>query len=116
MDKIWINLMEFFKFSCHQMPDRSFFIKGYQFPICARCTGVLISFFLTVIIFFKRNISFTSNIFMFFIMLIDWLLQFFNIKQSTNNRRFITGLIGGLGFNMINLKLIKWFLNKSNIN
>lgn len=26
-------------FGCHRRPERSFFYKGRQFPICARCTG-----------------------------------------------------------------------------
>ena len=25
---------------CHQLPDRSFFIDGWQMPVCARCTGL----------------------------------------------------------------------------
>ena len=29
---------------CHQLPDRSFFIGGQQLPVCARCTGVYLSF------------------------------------------------------------------------
>ena len=28
-------------FGCHARPDRSFYWKGKQFPICARCTGEL---------------------------------------------------------------------------
>ena len=28
---------------CHQRPDRSFFIDGHQFPVCARCTGLYLS-------------------------------------------------------------------------
>ena len=27
---------------CHQLPERSFFFRQYQFPVCARCCGVLI--------------------------------------------------------------------------
>ena len=27
---------------CHQRPERSFFVKGYQMPVCARCEGELI--------------------------------------------------------------------------
>jgi uncharacterized membrane protein len=34
---------------------------------------------------------------MFSIMFLDWLLQYKRIKKSTNRRRFITGLIGGIG-------------------
>jgi uncharacterized membrane protein len=28
---------------CHQRPERSFFVDGYQFPVCARCTGLYLS-------------------------------------------------------------------------
>jgi uncharacterized membrane protein len=28
---------------CHQQPERSFFLDGDQFPVCARCTGLYIS-------------------------------------------------------------------------
>jgi uncharacterized membrane protein len=28
---------------CHQLPDRSFFWGGQQFPVCARCTGLYAS-------------------------------------------------------------------------
>ena len=37
------------------------------------------------------------------VMLGDWLVQYFNIKESTNRRRFITGLIGGFGYSMLHL-------------
>jgi uncharacterized membrane protein len=28
---------------CHQRPERSFFLDGDQFPVCARCTGLYLS-------------------------------------------------------------------------
>ena len=28
---------------CHQRPERSFFLNGHQFPVCARCTGLYLS-------------------------------------------------------------------------
>jgi uncharacterized membrane protein len=28
---------------CHQIPERSFFLDGHQFPVCARCTGLYVS-------------------------------------------------------------------------
>src|SRR5207248_3168461 len=30
--------------SCHQIPERSFFIDGHPFAICARCTGIYFGF------------------------------------------------------------------------
>lgn len=38
------------------------------------------------------------------VMLTDWSLQYFGIKESTNSRRFVTGLIGGFGLNTLKLK------------
>jgi uncharacterized membrane protein len=28
---------------CHQLPERSFFLDGWQLPVCARCTGLYLS-------------------------------------------------------------------------
>ena len=36
---------------CHQMPERSFFINGMQFPLCARCTGILVGYLVGVLLF-----------------------------------------------------------------
>jgi uncharacterized membrane protein len=27
---------------CHQIPERSFYFSGIQFPVCARCTGLYV--------------------------------------------------------------------------
>lgn len=40
------------------------------------------------------------------IMLTDWSLQYFGIKESTNSRRLVTGLIGGFGLNTLKLKIL----------
>src|SRR4051812_22204660 len=29
---------------CHQLPERSFFIAGHKFAVCARCTGLYLGF------------------------------------------------------------------------
>ena len=97
-DELWLKLMAIGCHSgCHQMPERSFFIKGYQFPVCARCTGVLIGYISALIsCFFVRQNIFIS-IACCLVMLVDWLLQRLKIKSSTNPRRLVTGIIGGFG-------------------
>lgn len=88
---------------CHQLPHRSFFFRGYQFPICARCTGVILGYILAVPLYIgfgvKRALAFLGGIY----MLMDWLLQYFNIRISNNRRRLITGILGGYGIMSIQL-------------
>lgn len=83
---------------CHQMAERSFFYKGRQFPVCARCTGVFIGHFLSIVLFFlKKQIPFRSCCILIAIMGADWTIQEAGIKPSTNRRRVISGFCGGLG-------------------
>lgn len=112
-DRIWIRLMETGqRLGCHQMPERSFFYKGYQFPVCARCTGVILSALGAVILFFKRKIPIWVCIAMSGVMLVDWLLQYFKILPSTNKRRLATGLIGGFGYSTLHLYAYKFIVDK----
>ena len=103
-DKQWIKLMEIGDtLGCHQMPERSFFIKGFQFPVCARCTGVIISAIIATILFVKKKLPIGICIAMSSVMLLDWGIQYLKIKESTNARRLITGLIGGFGYSTLHL-------------
>ncbi|MBQ7186619.1 MAG: DUF2085 domain-containing protein [Ruminococcus sp.] len=94
-DKIWIKLMMLGRHTgCHQMAERSFFIKGYQFPVCSRCTGVLIGELIALIRPLKKNPLKRGAVFLI-IMFCDWFIQYVKIKESNNRRRLITGIFGG---------------------
>ena len=82
---------------CHQRADRSFFIKGYQFPICARCTGVIAGYLIFIITVWFFTFPWYINILFMLVMLADWLIQYLKWKPSTNPRRFITGVLCGYG-------------------
>lgn len=82
---------------CHRMPERSFFYKGHQFPVCARCTGVFLGQCIALIINIFKNIPCKTSIACLTIMGFDWGMQEINIKESTNRRRLITGFLGGFG-------------------
>ena len=97
---------------CHQMPERSFFVRKYQFPVCARCTGVIISSFLALILFKKHKLSYVVCFFMSYIMFMDWFIQYIKIKESNNTRRFITGLIGGYGYSMLHIYFYVFIFKK----
>lgn len=84
---------------CHRKPERSFFWKGKQFPVCARCTGINLGyyFFLPLFIFGFIKIPLIWSIIMIVPTYADGIIQaYFNI-ESNNIRRFITGLISGVG-------------------
>ena len=98
--------MNIFNLICHRKPERSFFIKGHQFPVCARCTG----FYISVIIYFICSYYFFVDYNVYSIVLaiillipsaIDGLTQYFKFRVSNNALRLITGLLGGLGLSIL---------------
>ena len=106
--------MNFVNLICHRKPERSFFIKEHQFPVCARCTG----FYTSLIIYFTYTYFFYvdynpvllfSAVLMLIPAAIDGLTQLFEYRESNNTLRFITGLIGGLGLGIV-IKAIKYFI------
>lgn len=111
--KIWIHLMNMgHRIGCHQMENRSFKFKGYQFPICARCTGVFIDEFIAIIlIILNLNISIINSTILLLIMGFDWFIQYINILQSNNIRRLITGICGGIGLTFIYYYIFATIIN-----
>lgn len=109
--KLWIKLMKYGKkLGCHQKPERSFFFHGYQFPVCARCTGVIISGIISIPCFFIYRVSILTCVIFCIIMFSDWYIQYIKFKKSTNIRRLITGLLGGYGVSTIEWYIIYYFL------
>lgn len=108
-----MNIEKYTKYICHRKPERSFFFRGHQFPVCARCTGFYISGILTIIIFritsedfnyFNSNFNYFSTFLLLSISIalllptgIDGTTQLLNMRESNNTLRLITGLLGGLG-------------------
>ncbi|MDO9493422.1 DUF2085 domain-containing protein [Acetobacterium sp.] len=88
---------------CHQLGSRSFFIKGYQFPVCARCTGIYLGLILGV--FFKISLLF--SLLSIIPLLLDGLTQLLTKYQSNNIKRIGTGLLFGIGFANLFLILLK---------
>nr|WP_279180507.1 DUF2085 domain-containing protein [Anaerotruncus colihominis] len=82
---------------CHQRPDRSFCWLGYQFPVCARCTGVLIGNILAWLLYHVVTPPTILSLTFCGLMFLDWFIQHKKIRESTNLRRFITGTLCGYG-------------------
>ena len=101
---------------CHRKPERSFFIKGHQFPVCARCTGFYTGLivFLVWNRFYIHNYDINTLIISMILMTpvaIDGLTQYFGPRESTNTLRFITGFIGGIGLIIFLRIIIRGILN-----
>lgn len=97
--KVWLIFMKLGAFTCHQIYERSFNYKGYQFPVCARCTGIFVGNIIGILLYIMNiKISIITGLGLILIMAIDGLLQLFKIKASTNKRRFITGILAGIGY------------------
>ncbi|MBS7258251.1 MAG: DUF2085 domain-containing protein [Methanobrevibacter sp.] len=99
---------------CHRKPERSFFLKGHQFPVCARCTGFYISLILyfTYTYFFFVDYNLTVLILAILLLIpaaIDGLTQLLEYRESNNTLRFTTGLLGGLGLGIL-IKALKYFI------
>lgn len=101
MSKLWLQILMGIRIignhsGCHQMPERSFFYKGCQFPVCARCTGVFIGQTCALAaLIAKARVTLPCCVGMLSVMGTDWLLQYTGILESTNRRRLITGILGG---------------------
>lgn len=108
--------MDYKTLICHRRPERSFFIKGHQFPVCARCTGFYtgLAFFLLYTFFSTIEYDLTLLIISIILLVpvsIDGFTQFFGLRESNNTLRFITGFIGGIGLIIFLKIVIKWFFS-----
>jgi uncharacterized membrane protein len=112
---IYEGVVTICSYICHQDPQRSFFLWGTQFPLCARCTGLygfLVVGGVFALTIFKKTIFHHRVIFLFIAlsvssgieaMLESWFFQ-------TNNMiRFISGSISGffLGLTILHLIFVR---------
>lgn len=83
---------------CHRKPERSFFWKGKQFPVCARCTGIHIGYIsLPLFVFGVISIPIWWTIALMVPTYLDGLTQVFFDRESNNVLRLTTGIMAGVG-------------------
>ncbi|WP_233146987.1 DUF2085 domain-containing protein [Paenibacillus selenitireducens] len=83
---------------CHQRADRSFFFRSYQFPVCARCTGVAVGQMAMILQWiWLPTPPLLVCVICLGILFVDWFIQQRGWLESTNLRRLLTGTIGGYG-------------------
>ncbi|HEY4425118.1 MAG TPA: DUF2085 domain-containing protein [Pyrinomonadaceae bacterium] len=107
---------------CHQKPERSYFIDGHKFAVCARCTGIYFGFAFTLLLYplvrSLRSIATPPRSLLILAALplgIDFSLTFFGFWENTHTSRLLTGaLLGGVsvfyvmpGIVDVSLRLLK---------
>ena len=81
---------------CHQKADRSFHWRnGLPFPVCARCTGILIGLLLAICTLGFWQPPVPASLLFLLPMTADGLIQHLTRYESHNIRRLWTGLIWG---------------------
>lgn len=82
---------------CHRMPSRSFFYKKKQFPVCARCTGIYLGYFIMIPMLWFYQIGIVYSILLILPTMIDGVTQAYLNRESTNFLRCTTGFLAGIG-------------------
>jgi len=90
-----------YRFVCHQMPSRSFFIAGHQMAMCQRDVAIYASIFLAGVAYSLvrgrvRPLPLWAFILLITPMAVDGTLQLLGVLESTPLRRLITGGLFGL--------------------
>lgn len=86
-------------FGCHARPDRSFYFRGRQFPICARCTGELIGMIIGIFVTICFGCpGFWIACLMMLPLVVDGFVQRLTAYESNNLRRLWTGILFGIAF------------------
>jgi len=91
-----------FSYFCHQIPERSFFIAGHQFAVCARCTGLYAGFAAATMAYplvrSLRQIEAPPRKWLFLAaapLAMDFAVGYFGIWENTHSSRFATGALLG---------------------
>lgn len=96
---------------CNGIADRAPQILGICFPLCYRCTFVIIGFFLTLFLIYKKEITAKHIWILLLPLIIDGCLQTFLMIESHNIRRSITGMLFGIAMAFI-VKRIYNYIDK----
>ncbi|MFP3918058.1 DUF2085 domain-containing protein [Lysinibacillus telephonicus] len=101
-----------YAFMCHRLPERSFHCNGKQFPLCARCTGIMAGYVIGLLILATYGrLSLLLSFALIIPMIVDGTGQLFHKWESNNIRRLITGIMGGISIDFIIINITTIFVN-----
>ena len=107
-----------YRLTCHQLPERSFFVFGHKMALCARCSSLYLSFWGVGLLYGlwrsiplsrRYRLSPLSLKLLFLLalpMALDGAIQLLGLWESTNILRAITGALAGGGFGLFAYPLL----------
>jgi uncharacterized membrane protein len=91
-----------FSHLCHQLPERSYFVDGHPFAVCARCTGIYAGFAMATVFYpLMRSLRQTEAPMRKWLFIaaaplaIDFLFEFSGAGHNTHSSRLLTGALLG---------------------
>lgn len=102
-------------FGCHCRPERSFFFRGRQFPLCARCTGELLGILAAVGSWRLWRPSAGLALILLVPLVVDGLVQLCTAYESRNYRRLWTGVIFGYGLTALFFLSAAWVFHQGRL-
>jgi uncharacterized membrane protein len=102
LSELYEAVFQFLGYFCHQLPERSFFIFGAQFPLCIRCSALLAGGLgAFAYVFVRRPLpSIRICIALTLPMIIEIAVTGAGLAESGNPLRGVNGLLFGFFFLM----------------
>jgi uncharacterized membrane protein len=100
LERIFIDSIVLHRFwRCHRISGRSFFLRGRQFHVCARCTGIICGFGVSPLALLFRADARWLFVVLLCANIFDAVSQLARLRTSNNWLRF--GLGSGLGYTFL---------------
>jgi len=110
---------------CHQMPERTIFIRGRPLPVCARDTGFYLGFLISFIYLQLSHRKRENRLSPFllicifsslFLLVLDIITSYLSLRNSTNQIRLFTGLLFGFSLPLFVVPVLNCQLWRDSIN
>ncbi|MNX97087.1 hypothetical protein D3C86_1294370 [compost metagenome] len=94
--RLFIDNSLLYFWQCHRLSERSFFLDGRQFHLCARCTGIVLGLLFSPFAISCKSLFLPVFLASLCLVAVDGYTQLLGWRESNNFLRCFTGLFLGL--------------------